>query len=179
MCGAENSEGATFCRECGTELEDQTITPAIPVADEPEEDDFTLVSTPMPPELIIDAVAEPPDITPAAQFNEEHTPPASRPVPPIVEPEPPQPAEAEAAETPTSFDEAPPSPPASEPAVGQPAKSSSSRTMMYLLIGGLVVILLLCCCCSLLVGGLACADPGLIEDIIDELSQLPAFIPVS
>ena len=174
-CGAENSEDAQFCRECGSQLEEQELPPAVAVASE-FDGDATLISTSLSAFIPDEPDPTTETVPPPAPFNEEHTPPASRPVSPVVDTTP-EPTATDIQDDSVAANASQRTPPADTAPVLDANKRGSSRQLIVL-VGSLVGVLLLCCCCSLLVGALLGSDPEVIEDIIDELSTLPAYLPL-
>jgi len=161
-CGAENDADAHFCAECGTPLENQDIEATIAGQNLRDADnDATVFAGP-------DAIAVEDEKTVSvdqamlanALANEA----------------------ASASQPETSPPSAPPADStggagAGGASPGDDAGDNNNRKMWIIV--GVITLLILCCCCifSIALGSILRSYPGIFENIND-LSSLPAYLPL-
>lgn len=151
-CGAENEVGARFCVECGAPLENQVELPDHPPEFFDDDSDRTILST-------ASRVAE--EAKTMAVTQEQ-----------LAEAES---AASYSAEPESSFL---PPPPSAGAGSGGSSGFQGLMTQRNIIIAVVVILLLCCCCCALGVAINAASNPEAIEDILDELSLLPLYIPL-
>lgn len=163
-CGAANDADARFCAECGTPLENQDNEATIVGHSLKDiDDDAPVLASP-------DQIAAEDEKTVTVDQATLNNAQADQ------SPSPPQP------------EAAAPSPPPVTPASGGMDQGGTSvvgdtggdsKRTMWIIVAIIVVVILCCCCFSIGIGGAIGSDPGVIEDIIDELSWLPLHLPLA
>lgn len=171
-CGAKNDADARFCAECGTPLDNAVLEAAKVEGFEEADEEQTIIST--ADEIAVEAktltvdqaevmaAVEEVDNTEEADDEGSTSEPESS-SPPL-----------ESAPAGAGGDDQNGGGMDGEDGSGE---SGSNRTLI--IVGVIVVVvLLLCCCCSVLVGGVVGSDPGAVEDLIEEISMLPVYLPL-
>ncbi len=179
-CGAKNDADARFCEECGAPLENQDIEATMVGQNLSDVADSDQTIMPSPEELAAEeaktvtvdyaklveaAAAESNDPAPSPPPVPEAAPP-----PPPPDPSPPSSGDGDSGSIAGGGD-------AGGDGETPAAAGGGQSRKMWILIGVVVLVLLcICCCCSVPIGS-CMADPNSCEDIIRELTAIPAYLP--